>query len=133
MKFKLDENLPVSAGRLLANNGHDVATVHSQSMAGSSGRELIARCTSEQRCIATLDVEFGNPRMFPPTEYAGIALVRLPSTPTHDDLTESMAALADAIRVETKSRPNENPIAGKLWIAQPGRVRVYQDPDASGE
>jgi predicted nuclease of predicted toxin-antitoxin system len=121
MKVKLDENLGHQAEELLRKNGHDVQTVASQELWGSEDTPLIQTCRSEGRCLVTLDLEFANPLVFRPSEYEGIAVLRLPRKPSPDDLLDVIKTLAGALTREE--------IKGKLWTVQSGRVRVYQEPD----
>ncbi|MHC4956135.1 MAG: DUF5615 family PIN-like protein [Planctomycetota bacterium] len=118
MKFKLDENIGSRYSEPLRNAGHDVSTVAAQGMAGAKDERLIEVCQSESRCLVTLDAEFGNPLIHDPSQYAGIALLRLPRRWAPDALTACMASLATAL--ESAS------IEGRLWIVQPDRVREYQ-------
>jgi hypothetical protein len=66
----------------------------------------------------TLDVEFGNPLLFKPSDYEGIAVIRLSSKPTPDDLLRAIRTLAGGL--------SRKEIKGKLWIIQRGRIREYQ-------
>ena len=59
-----------------------------------------------------------NPLRFRPSEYAGIAVLRLPPRPGMQDLTDALLTLAAALR--------RTPIQGKLWVVQRGRIREYQ-------
>lgn len=86
MKLKLDENLGERGAEIFQAAGHDVATVASQKMTSASDRDLIQACHAEARCLVTLDLDFSNPFLFPPHEYSGIAVIRLPSKPTDEDL-----------------------------------------------
>jgi predicted nuclease of predicted toxin-antitoxin system len=43
-----------------------VETVHSQRLSGALDAEVIAICRREQRCLVTLDLDFGNPLLFKP-------------------------------------------------------------------
>ena len=122
MRLKLDENLGRLAAELLRASGHDVQTVPAENFCAASDRVLIERCLAESRCLITLDLDFGNPLLFPPTAYAGIVVVRLPSKPTHDDLIACVNTLNTAVAT--------GKIIGRLWIVQRGRVRQYQDPHA---
>jgi predicted nuclease of predicted toxin-antitoxin system len=78
VNLKLDENLGHTAAELFREAGHGVETVHSQRLSGAPDAEVIALCRREQRCLVTLDLDFSNPLMFKPWEYAGIAVLRLP-------------------------------------------------------
>lgn len=129
MKFKLDENLSRAAAATLSEDGHDVATVHEQGLCGKPDREVITVCGSEERCLVTMDVEFGNPLLFNPSAFHGIALVRLPPRPSATDAQLAINSLREAIQRELARSKNENPLRGKLWVVQPDRVRVYQQPD----
>jgi predicted nuclease of predicted toxin-antitoxin system len=118
----LDENLGRACQAILVSAGHDVATVHEQSLAGRPDEEVIGVCRTEGRCLMTLDVEFGNPLVFPPKEYAGIIVLRLRDNAVATDLRQALGSL---LRAFEKSSP-----IGKLWIVQHDRVREYQDPNA---
>lgn len=47
MKLKLDENLGLRCRQLLADAGHDVATVVEQAMMSATDRDLIEACRVE--------------------------------------------------------------------------------------
>jgi len=120
MKLKLDENLGRQAAELLRGRGHDVQTVPDEHLGAASEEVLIQACRTERRCLVTLDLDFGNPLLFPPTEYAGIAVLRPPRKPSPSDLLETVETLMSALA-------RESPV-GRLWIVQRGRIRMYQDP-----
>ncbi len=119
--LKLDENLGRRGAALLANRGHDVATVQGQGMCSAQDRELADRCAAEGRCLVTLDLDFANPLVFPPRRYAGLAVLRLPRDATHGDIMDAVRTLAEELDREE--------IAGHLWVVQPGRVRVFEDDE----
>ena len=119
MKFKLDENLGHGAAEVLRLAGHDVATVVEQSICSSPDSELIDVCRREERCLVTMDVEFGNPFMFKPSQYSGIALLRLPHKLGPNDIETAIRTLLGGLE--------KDQIVGKLWVIQLGRIRVYQE------
>lgn len=123
MRLKLDENLGKAAARVLQSAGYDVQTVLEQGLSSANDRDVIAACQTERRCLVTLDLEFGNPLVFNPAEYAGIAVLRLPGRPSHQDIVEACQTLV--------SRLGQQDIDGKLWIVQRGRIREYQGEDRS--
>lgn len=118
MRLKLDENLGKSAAEVLQQAGHEVATVPSQRLFGVEDRPLIETCRREGRCLVTLDLEFGNPLLFKPSDYPGIVVLRLPPRPTPQDLLDAVHTLIGGLDRES--------VMGKLWVVQRGRIREYQ-------
>ena len=121
MRLKLDENLGALVAELLREGGHDTATVPDQQMCSVGDVELITACRSERRCLVTLDLDFANPLVFPPSRYPGIAVLRLPPKPTPDDVIESARTFIVAL--------SNYEIEGKLGVVQRGRIREYRPED----
>lgn len=118
MRLKLDENLGQQGAELLRLAGHNVNTVLEQGLSSAPDAELIEVCRTENRCLVTLDLDFSNPLRFPPSDYAGIAVLRLPPRPTPGDLIDAVQTLVGGLEREQ--------IEGRLWIIQRGGIRVYQ-------
>ncbi len=118
MKLKLDENLGQRASEVFSRHGHDVLTVPGENLTSVSDRELAEICRRERRCLVTLDLDFGNPLVFRPAGGPGIAVLRLPPKPSHDDLLDVAQTLARGLV--------QRDIEGKLWIVQKDRIREYQ-------
>ena len=68
MKLKLDENLGKRVAELFRAAGYDTVTVPGRRMNGPPDSELIKRCHEEGRAIVTLDLDFGNPLQFKPSQ-----------------------------------------------------------------
>jgi predicted nuclease of predicted toxin-antitoxin system len=120
MRVKLDENFGRRCVEILAAAGHDVATVPAEGLCRASDVGLARVCQAEDRCLVTLDLDFGNPLVFKPAEYSGLAVVRLRGRAERTDLERALRLFASGL--DTGS------IVGKLWIVEPTRLREYQ-PD----
>ncbi|OLE06462.1 MAG: hypothetical protein AUI36_42240 [Cyanobacteria bacterium 13_1_40CM_2_61_4] len=121
MKLKLDENFGRRCIDVLSNAGHDVATVAGQQMSGAADEDVIRACLSESRGLVTLDLDFANPLRFRPSDYAGIAVIRLTGRAHYSELLAAVSTLTKALETEK--------ITAKLWIVEIGRIRIYQPED----
>lgn len=77
MHFKLDENLSSDAAELFRIRGYEASTVMEQGLGGSPDDLIALKCKREGYAIVTLDMDFGDIRLYPPSEYAGIIVLRL--------------------------------------------------------
>lgn len=118
MNFKLDENFGKRTQHLFKAAGHDVRTVTSQGLSGSSDQRLYEVCSVEKRCLITLDLDFADVTRFSPSESSGIVVIRVPRNP-------SVALLEQLINQFLKA-VIQMPIEKRLWIVEPGRIRVHQ-------
>ncbi|MBK9251782.1 MAG: DUF5615 family PIN-like protein [Proteobacteria bacterium] len=121
MKFKLDENIGRKSEQLLRDAGHDVSTVTLQSLNGTADENLFDVCIAEQRVLVTLDHDFGQVLRFPPERSAGIVILEV-------------APRAGAGAVENRIHDliallSKHELGAELWIIEPGRVRIHQNPD----
>lgn len=123
MRLKLDENLGNLGAELLTQAGHEVATVFEEGLRSAEDRRVIDVCRTEGRCLVTLDLDFGNPLLFNPADYAGIAVLRLPARPEPEDLFGAVRTLIGGLEREN--------IGGKLWVVQRGRIREYEPEEES--
>ena len=121
MKLKLDENLNERGRALLAAAGHEVSTAVLQGLQRTVDDVLIEICRREGRGLVTLDLDFANPLRFRPADYPGIAVLRLPKRAAAEDLLQALRTFAKGLE--------QNPLAGKLWIVEKGRIRLYQQDD----
>ena len=119
MRLKLDENLGKQAAEMLRQAGHDARTVSEQGVQGAPDRTLIETCRREGRCLVTLDLEFGNPLLFRPSDYHGIAVLRPHPRGTSEELYDGVRTLIGGLRRDS--------IQGILWIVQHRRIREYQE------
>jgi len=118
MRFKLDENFGKRTSRLFREAGHDVQTVTAESLSGASDQRLFEACRTERRCLVTFDLDFADILRFPPSQSAGIAVLRIPHNPSIELLAELVRRFLETVR--------ETPLENCLWIVEPGRIRIHQ-------
>ena len=119
VKIKFDENFDRRLEPLLAAEGHDVDSVLAEGLGGAKDDVIYETCKALGRTLVTLDLDFSNPLRFPPSDTEGIIVVRPPRP-----LLKAIRVTLMSVLPELKSLP----IKGKLWIVEPGRIRVH-DPD----
>ena len=121
LRFKLDESLSPDLAQILDAAGHDVTTVRGQGMKGKPDQEVAAVCQREERCLLTLDTDFGQILAYPPDQYAGIVVLRHPR-PTLGAFRTLVEQVAVAVERESPVR--------KLWIVEPGRIRIHDKTES---
>ncbi len=73
-------------------------------------------CKIEGRILVSLDLDFSNTIRFPPQGTMGLVVLRGP-----DQLFPAMRVLVETL-IDALDR--ESP-AGRLWIVEPGRLRIH--------
>jgi len=115
VKFKLDENLPVSSAAILTTAGHDVDTVIAEGLVGVPDQDVVAVATTTGRILITLDRGLGDIRAYPPGSHAGIVVLRL----TDQSATAASKAVSD---LATLTDPDS--LAGAVSVLQRGLLRI---------
>ncbi len=114
MKIKLDENIHRDVVEPLKAQGHDVATVPAQGLGGRSDADIAEAVRAEQRCLVTSDLDFADPRRYPPHGFRGLVVLRLSNPATRNQVACLTRFFAD------------NPeVAGHLWIVEDARARDW--------
>ncbi len=115
MRFKLDENLPREAVKLLTEAGHEAITVTEQGLAGAEDEAIHAVCSQEKRVLVTLDAGFADIRRYPPKEHSGIIVLR----PRSQDRKRILSAIENVMRTLIAE-----PVEGHLWVVEETRIRI---------
>ena len=116
-RFKVDENLPREAQALLLDAGHDAQTVHDERLVGNPDITILQVCLDEARVLITLDLDFSDIRKYPPSSHHGIWVLR----PASQSIENTVSVLRGAL-----SLVGNEPTAARLWIVEPGRVRIRE-------
>ena len=117
MKFKLDENLDVRLASLPAWGDHEADTVLDQRLSGSPDNVIYESCCKSGHVLITLDLDYANPLRFPPEHGQGIVVLR-PSQVTLPILRSILVSVLSELKTQS--------LKGRLWIVEPGRIRIYE-------
>ena len=115
VKFKLDENLPVSCAAILARAGHDVDTVGEEGLSGAPDPEVVAAATATGRVLISLDVGLADIRAFSSGSHAGIVVLRL---------TDQSAAAVSKALSDLAAASAADSLAGAVAVLQRGLLRI---------
>ena len=117
MKFKLDENLPLSAAKIFNQAGHDAVSVNDQELSGATDETVAQICREEERILVTLDLDFADIRVYPPDKYSGLVVLRLQRQDAH----AVMAVCQRLLPIFEQEL-----IEGRLWIVDERRLRIRE-------
>lgn len=82
---------------------------------GSPDRNLAELVHNEKRALITLDLDFSDIRAFPPSEYAGLIVLRL-ATQDKPGVLRVIAGVIPLLETE--------PLLGKLWVVDESAIRI---------
>lgn len=116
MRFLLDANLPRAAVAIVEKFGHIAEFVRDTGL-GTAPDEVIAeRARSTQAALITRDLDFADVRRYPPSDYHGIVVLRLPD----DAVATDIAAVLERFLAESRFLAQ---LPARLAIVDEARVR----------
>lgn len=117
--FKLDENADPRWKNPLVTAGHAASTAAEESLQGADDDTVARTCRLHGLCLITADLDFAQIVDYPPEKHSGIIVLRHPR-PT-------LAGMRELVRQVAAAVSSESPV-GKLWIVEPGRLRIHDAP-----
>ena len=117
MRFLIDADLPRSTAALLKQYDHEATDVRDIGLGGAKDKQIATYARSQGLCLITGDADFSNVRNYPPKQYSGIVVLRLPKIST-------ASFILNLLEVFLKQEHIVTQIIGKLVIVEPGRVRI---------
>lgn len=119
MRFKLDENADPRWRTPLEDAGHHVSTVPEEHLQGAKDPVIARTCKDFGLCLITLDLGFAQILEYPPSDYPGIIVLRHPA-PSLAGMMQLVEQIAAAVKIRSPR--------GRLWIVEPGRIRIHGVP-----
>jgi predicted nuclease of predicted toxin-antitoxin system len=117
MRFLVDEDLPRSVAPLIKSYGHEALDVRDLSLRGAKDQQIAAYAQSHQLTLVTGDFDFADIRNYPPKDFAGLVVLRLPRNATAGFILKLMDEFLQQSQVIAR-------LPGRLAIVEPGRVRL---------
>jgi predicted nuclease of predicted toxin-antitoxin system len=114
LKVKIDENLPAECAALLRNAGMEADTVGEERLAGADDSVVASRSKEEGRVLVTLDLDFSSIQTYPPSQHAGIIVLR----PKRQDKRAVLRLMERTLLALSNRTPT-----GELWIVEADRIR----------
>lgn len=116
MRFLVDGNLPRSTVILLRGENHEAEHVIDLGLGAMPDREIAARAVTTQAVLLTRDVGFADIRNYPPQQYPGIVVLRIP-----DDMVAT--EILSLLRRFFLKKELVDHVPRHLVILEPRRVR----------
>lgn len=116
MRFFLDANMPRSAVSALAALGHEVEFSRDIGMANDRDEAIAAHAREAQAALVTRDLDFADVRRYPPEQYAGIVVLRLPDDAIASDIVSVLERFVSDSRFTAH-------LAGRLAVVDDSRIR----------
>jgi predicted nuclease of predicted toxin-antitoxin system len=126
MRFLIDANLPRAAIVALEKFGHQVEFARDVGLEAAPDEQIAARARESGAALLTRDMDFADVRRYPPDQYPGIVVLRLPDT----------AVAQEIVRVLERFLMEPGflePLAGRLAIVEVDRVRFRPPLPSIGE
>jgi predicted nuclease of predicted toxin-antitoxin system len=116
MRFLVDASLPRSAAVKLRNAGHGADDVRDVGLRSAADDVIAMRARNDGSVLVTRDFDFADIRNYPPTDFPGIVVLKLPEDSTAIQVCNVLEAFVrrDDWLAE---------LSGRLAIVEAWRVR----------
>ncbi|HLN27528.1 MAG TPA: DUF5615 family PIN-like protein [Gemmataceae bacterium] len=121
MHFLIDASLPRSSAPLVQSHGHLATDVHAIGLGSAADQDIAAYAQTNQLAIMPRDFDFADVPNYPPDQYAGFAVISLPSSATAPTILNVVDALL-------RQAQTLNHLPGRLAIVEAGRIRLRPAP-----
>lgn len=116
MRFLIDANLPRSAIGTLLARGHHVEFARDIGLAAAPDAQIAEHARQTGAAILTRDLDFADIRRYPPRQYGGIVVLRVPDHFTAGEIVTVLERFLTEPRFIDK-------LPGRIAIVDENRVR----------
>ena len=116
MRFLIDANLPRAVIAVVQSLGHQVEFARDIGLASATDEQIANHALKYGAALLTRDLDFADIRQYPPDQYSGIVVLRLPDTA----VTEEIAAAVKRFLSEPGCIAS---LSGRLAVVEGDRVR----------
>jgi predicted nuclease of predicted toxin-antitoxin system len=116
MRFLVDANMPRSTLALLAGLGHTSENARDIGLGHAPDSRIATHARSTGAALLTRDLDFADMRHYPPADYQGILVLRMPD----DAMAQTIVNLLERFLKQTALSAQ---LPGHLVILEPDRVR----------
>ena len=116
MHFLIDASLPRTTVALLVSLGHTATDVRDIGLGDADDEVIAAHAQERGLALMSRDFDFADVRNYPPADYAGIAVVDLPSDWAVNSILRVIASFVG-------QRQLLDQLSGHLAIIEAGRTR----------
>ena len=114
--FVIDEDMPRSTGKILAQHGYEVKDIRDFGLRGSSDEVIFKFAQREKAIILTGDKGFGNIKHIPVGTHYGIVLTRFPNDMPPNEINRHL--------IEKLGKLTEEDFSGNLIIIDSEKIRI---------
>ena len=118
MLFLVDANLPRKAAEMIRRRGHEAVDVRDTALGGAPDEDIARYAREQKMCVLTRDLGFADVRSYPPEDFGGLVVLRLPRTATAGTILRLLGSLLEQAHVVER-------LPGRLAIVEFGRVRFH--------
>jgi predicted nuclease of predicted toxin-antitoxin system len=116
MRFLIDANLPRSIVALVAGLGHEVEFARDTGLAAAPDADVVERAKARRAALVTRDMDFADVRRYPPDQYAGLVVLRVPDGLKSAEIVQVLERFLREPRFVSQ-------LSGRLAIVEVDRVR----------
>jgi predicted nuclease of predicted toxin-antitoxin system len=116
MRFLIDANLPRTVIAVVRSLGHHAEFARDIGLGSATDDQIAKHALHYRAALLTRDLDFADIRRYPPDQYSGIVVLRLPDTA----VAEEIAAVLKRFLSEPGCIAS---LAGRLAVVEGDRVR----------